>query len=582
MVKPRLKRLKEPALNLADWLLNSEPPPEGLVPIGDTGLYITPTEPADPRDCDRYPDSPFCGGNPLSPELADIGIVFTIDECNIGITLYPTFLFYKLPPLTIVYRRPECRIEPPPEPELEDPELPFECGVYATVTIGGSIVFTEPIPIRRILSARKIPGIYVGSFGYLYEDWIIYYQDAERNTQQLWNTYTYQNDPKDSNQYSHYSGKYLDEELLKENRAIPIEDSQRDYSPETEGKVLTVYRGKQPYHLIINRCPFPDAATKPPPPPKDKCCMGCCPPQDDQLTRLLLRKVLELTQKTDKLAQIVGVDEYPASLPSSLITKADGSSKPSPKSINNLTQLFGWYIERFDELMGQWEIPIDVEDIDETQAGNQEKHIRLPNLAEAVAEMMGLLLQTTINSESLVNITTRTLAEAGMNKQQGFKNYYMLDTLIDYLGFQTKDTAKKLSLTFKPGEEDLEKVLKETEIDVRVTELDDRNTFKSNMQDLLHAAAIIRAVHWRKFKNDDTLKEQFIDLIKGYAGINQKLSGDEKDSNGKDDLDRFLDDAERGFIDSAGITDSTHPYGRNYAERPHIRRIGNQTPTEDT
>ncbi len=97
MVKPRLKKLNNRSSNLANWLLDSEPAPNGLVPIGDTGLYVTPSEPADPRDCDRYPDSPFCSGNPFSFKLLDIGATFVLDECNIGIVFTGAIGFIKMP-----------------------------------------------------------------------------------------------------------------------------------------------------------------------------------------------------------------------------------------------------------------------------------------------------------------------------------------------------------------------------------------------------------------------------------------------------------------------------------------------------
>lgn len=107
------------------------PPPSGLVPAGNSGIYVTPNTPADPRDCDRYPSSPYCGGNPFNNKLIDIKPSFTaqIDACGISVsaTLNPTLGFIKLPPVSAAYIDPNCRAEyerkkrhePPPAPPGE-------------------------------------------------------------------------------------------------------------------------------------------------------------------------------------------------------------------------------------------------------------------------------------------------------------------------------------------------------------------------------------------------------------------------------------------------------------------------------
>lgn len=90
-------------------------PQKSLVPIIGN-FYTTPSEPADPRDCDRYPSSPFCGGNPFSGELVDIEPAIVADDCNLGVQLEPVLGFIKLPPVQIVYRSPDCALPPPPPP----------------------------------------------------------------------------------------------------------------------------------------------------------------------------------------------------------------------------------------------------------------------------------------------------------------------------------------------------------------------------------------------------------------------------------------------------------------------------------
>lgn len=111
-ITPIVKPIGEGILKI----LNPKPAPEGLIPIGDDGLYVTPDEVSDPLDCRKYPTSPFCGGNPLSPSPIGLGWELIKDKCNIGIRFDPVLGFIKLPPGHIVYRHPECRNPKPPQP----------------------------------------------------------------------------------------------------------------------------------------------------------------------------------------------------------------------------------------------------------------------------------------------------------------------------------------------------------------------------------------------------------------------------------------------------------------------------------
>ncbi|BAZ50513.1 hypothetical protein NIES4103_31290 [Nostoc sp. NIES-4103] len=96
------------------------PPQEGLEPLGDSPFHATPSDPADPMDCDRYPDSPYCGGFPFDWRAAGIDIDIVRDECSLGVQLGGSFLFVRLPNFQIVYRSPACQPPPPPpEPNRE-------------------------------------------------------------------------------------------------------------------------------------------------------------------------------------------------------------------------------------------------------------------------------------------------------------------------------------------------------------------------------------------------------------------------------------------------------------------------------
>lgn len=162
--KPHERHLQEPKLpkdkpkskipdaGLLGLIFVDEPLPlPGVTQIGDSGFFISQDSPADPRNCDRWPDSPYCGGIPWSHEPIGLDPSIVIDECTIGFRITPIIGFTKAPPIEIQWRKPECRKReresplPPPElppnqpPKMENfpDDIPFDEVVHAFVSTKG-------------------------------------------------------------------------------------------------------------------------------------------------------------------------------------------------------------------------------------------------------------------------------------------------------------------------------------------------------------------------------------------------------------------------------------------------------------
>ncbi len=209
----------------------------------------------------------------------------------------------------------------------------------------------------------------------------------------------------------------------------------------------------------------------------------CCPGQqnNDALLKLILKRIGSL----------------PADVPASFLTKK-GVQPAQIKKVESLTDFIAWFAERFDETVGEFEITIEVDDADLTKEGKQTQTIRLPNLAESIAEMFSMMIHFNINNELILNIVNRTLIESGQIKQSEFKTYSALNALIDYVGFHTSSEVQKMPLSFTVGEKSFDKFLKESEQNVSVLTYNEKETLIAKMQSLLQAAAITRAVHYKR------------------------------------------------------------------------------------
>ncbi|MEH1895623.1 MAG: hypothetical protein V7K94_10055 [Nostoc sp.] len=265
-----------------------------------------------------------------------------------------------------------------------------------------------------------------------------------------------------------------------------------------------------PWNVVVTQCvgcqPNPPNIEPPPPPKKKDCECMCCPGQQnsDALLKLVLKRIGSL----------------PADVPTSYLTK-NGVQPAQLKKVESLA-------ERFDETVGEFEITIDVDDADLSKEGKQKETIRLPNLAESIAEMFSMMIQSNINNELILNIVNRTLIESGQIKQSEFKTYSALNALIDYVGFHTTSQSQKMPLSFTVGEKSFDKFLKESEQDVSVLTYEQKETLTASMQSLLQAAAIIRAVNYRctsgnKQKIASTIKNDLLGLLGETGNITDQV-----------------------------------------------------------
>jgi len=602
--------------------------PKGLVPIGDSGLYRTPDEPADPMDCDRYPSSPYCGENPFNLTPVGIEPSIVIDECNIGIQLEPTLGFIKLPPVSIVYRREECRHKKPKNskerPPVEvDPNKPNRYNCIDTYYLFG---------IR--MSDGEGEPIYVGTAKQYYNKYILPQYDETsldimdtvannemRRLQELYDNYQgnknhlyligdYKVERDISRDYlEHLLGginnprivhgdtytESLHEFDIKTDKYIrslkpPYKFNKYILSWQQEWYKITYYtynpnrgtplqfdwiplRINMKFGLEESSSLLPDCVPNyfPPPPPiirpKD---MECCP----EHTALLVT----LIKKVDKLSKIVGVDEYPASLPASLISKDEGflgNLIPNAnREIPNLTQFLAWYVERFDEIMGQWEIPIEIKDSDPSKPGDQPLGVKLPNMAEALAEIFTLVFQTNLNSETLLNFAVRTAIETVTDKQQNFITYKLLQSITEWAGYKQKDIKLKMPILFSLGKTRYDEILNESEIDVACVDFDEKFGLEADLMRFREAVSILQANYKRKVDPSGDVKGQILKhLLDAFAAVN-KVSGEDED----EDFEKFLTDVENGFTNTPGANNTNEPYGRPYNQRPKIRDLTKNDP----
>lgn len=348
---------------------------EHLQRLPNTPFYITPDSPADPRDCARYPDSPYCGGRPLSLRPVALRPQIVKDECATGIRLRPVLGFVKLPPVEILAINPKCRAEPPPPPP--PPPTPYSSAPYRVKHCkDGFFVYCD------YWEGNLVP----------LEQW------ADLNNQRELSGY-----PERLATCEFFaSGRNPDGEIEQEPQIVPdpVRETTRavylcqgqvsnetcsiwgerpiklnfgfkgivTYPKPKEGATYACSAGAYYWEFFDHdfpECEGPEPPPPPPPPPPPrKCdCMGCCPPSPNQekndrdleeikrLLKLLVKRVGEpqkvvlfdedpnkpgrqkktvkketlfdavklATQRCEIIAQIVGIEAFPVDVPATVI-----------------------------------------------------------------------------------------------------------------------------------------------------------------------------------------------------------------------------------------------------------------------
>lgn len=563
-----------------------------LVPLGIPGIYQSPAEPVDPTDCERWPNSPYCGGTGVNLEdFRGLDVDVHVNPCEICVTFTPTLGFISLPPYTICKRSnsPECQIQPPspaPVPNALGPEdeklmdylsgFPPDC----TATIQYACWTDSRDPEEAVYSGppdgRRTPQVDSrGNVIYLdtYGDRV--YPPPATSRGVLQGFYRLDDPNIISPMFEVQIGVtyYRLRELLLWFKQQP---TSTEYDEITGTYIPTGYA--YAFAGVIVGCLSPDSQGKfdpttpvlppPYPPPCIPCgdTMACCNSESEELLRLIARRL--------------GTDQFPAKVPRSL-SADDGNAT---MKVESLSELMGWYIRQFDALVGQFPIEITFDDVDPLKEGDQKKTLKLPNIAETLAELMGISTLTSINSNTLVNGMVRNLIEANAAKVYSLKAQYLAQAIADYLSFDIKEVKTPVPSAFTPGKTELDDLLAETDQEVVLTHYDDQRDFEDELKELLQAAAITRAVHYRKYRGSQDLKDQVKNRFKELMSLAQNGSPDPSDSddNGsRSDFDTFVEDVESGFANTAGISDTLNPYGKPYSQRPKIRELGNTSDQTD-
>lgn len=509
--------------------------PSHLEPIGDTGIYITPNNPVDPRDCDRWPDSPWCGGNGLSSPSHGIGAIGTgvtietsFNQCEVCVTTHGSLFWISGPPATVCYRRPDC-VLPEPEPEPQPP-LP-----------GGSTPTNKQCvlgPLYRWESIRSLGQDYASFISWLNGRLRAQYDGYWEQLQEIYpgvsrvdystaydsiaiNTrlYRYQGEDKGIVIRDYYFNIHdvADEHIHQYPRLSVNDYTWEHFTAEGEFISRSGYDQYTTWPVY-----FPDCPSNPlPPPPYTPPTFQLPHDPETPTCEPMNCNCEEMAEMIEALYLRLGCDQFPVSVPDTLIE--DGANRQIEKA--DVPSLMAWMVEQIDALTGQFPIEIEIEDTDPTQEGNQTQSIRLPNIAETLAELYGLLLKTSVTSDLHTDINLRLVAEVLSIKNASIVTQDYARANASFLGYRGNPKKRKINYSFDPENlGDLTKVLNESTKEVLGWTEEDPETVVGFLQRIVFVSGLLKEIFFRN-------KDRMPNLIEEIEGLTTQQEGSDESWN---------------------------------------------------
>lgn len=187
-------------------------------------------------------------------------------------------------------------------------------------------------------------------------------------------------------------------------------------------------------------------------------------------------RVRDIQADTQKIRESTGSDRYPMTLPEYLLD--DFIDKPV--LIPDQVAYNVWLLKQIDALVGLF--PIKIERTDEN---GEKQMLKFENIAEAIAELTGLLAEIAFDADTSVNVGVHATAEAIGAKVAAIQATSYLKSIVDYLGFQGSHQQISVPISCTPGATGLDGKLQENELE---------NFLKSSTQN---------AVGWQCTERDD-------------------------------------------------------------------------------
>ena len=232
-----------------------------------------------------------------------------------------------------------------------------------------------------------------------------------------------------------------------------------------------------------------------------------------------------------RIYEFLDPESFPAEMPTKITVDADNPDN----GIKEIKTLPEWLMYRFDiddERWGEFEVKVEINDINLLSEEQEEVTIKLPNIAESIAEIFGLVMEIAISHQVTQNAVLTCLHEAGLAHAAAFKAGREVSEILDYLGFETEEKYEKLKTAFTPEADNFEELLEPNESKVKITnQKNAKETLQTALNQIKEIFSIVRAQGTLQVNGNDPSKDILADLTRLYDSMKKQDEIREQETN---------------------------------------------------
>ena len=200
-----------------------------------------------------------------------------------------------------------------------------------------------------------------------------------------------------------------------------------------------------------------------------------------------------------------GNHRFPAQVPEFL--SEDGSANIL---IHDCMSWQEWFLFQIDALIGAYPITIQYKNVD-----NEDATLTFPNVSEALAEMIGMLLSMGAETDIQTELAFKTITEAIAARNSATQAADYAKANAEFLGYRGNTRKKDLPLTITPGAKSIRDALKESKQKIARWQYDDKASLSDLIGRTLIGVEIIKSAFMRNFDPNEPIPgEGIIDQVK--------------------------------------------------------------------
>jgi hypothetical protein len=162
--------------------------------------------------------------------------------------------------------------------------------------------------------------------------------------------------------------------------------------------------------------------------------------------------------------------------------------------IDDMLEFQEYLLKNLDSVIGEFPVKIKI------KKDNKVEEIKLPNIAEALAEIAFMNINITQNSDQAVAIGLKNLVETVKGSNAAIVAQQVARGNAKYLGYKNKESKIEIPLTFTPDGESMQEYLQDSKQSIIGFENVDNDDLQDDLKQILIASQIVKAALMQPFK----------------------------------------------------------------------------------